>query len=103
MKWLLRITVGLTVSFVVTMVVVVASFIMTMFSSTEMGIRKVGLFGALFFEPHEQENGSTSLEIGISNGVPIAIIFAGMLVFHVAVASVLERLKLHKKRLQQAG
>lgn len=99
MKWLLRFTVGLTVSFIVTMIVVVASFISTMFSASEIGVRKFGLFGALFFEPHEQPNGATALEIGVSNGTPIAVVFAVCLVFYVAVSSVLERLKLHKKRL----
>jgi hypothetical protein len=103
MKWLLRFTAGLTASFVVTMIVVVANFITTMFSASEIGVRKFGLFGALFFEPHEQANGATSLEIGVSNGMPIALIFVVLLVFYVAVASVLERLKLHKKRLQRAG
>jgi hypothetical protein len=103
MKWLLRFTAGLTVSFVVTMIVVVASLIMTMFSASETGVRKFGLFGALFFEPHEQANGGTGLEIGVSNGTPIAVIFLALLLFYVAVASVLERLKLHKKRLLRAG
>lgn len=102
MKWLLRTIVGLTVSFVVTMITVVTSFIITMFSATEIGVRRSGLFGALFFEPHEQADGATALEIGVSNGAPIALVFAVSLVFYVAVASVLERLKLHKKRLLQA-
>jgi hypothetical protein len=103
MKWLLRFTAGLTVSFVVTMIAVVASLITTMFSASETGVRKFGLFGALFFEPHELSNGGTGLEIGVSNGTPIAIIFLALLVFYVAVASALERLKLHKKRLLGAG
>ncbi|WAH98788.1 hypothetical protein [Arthrobacter sp. MMS18-M83] len=103
MKWLLRFAAGLTVSFIVTMIVVVASFITTMFSASEIGVRKFGLFGALFFEPHQQANGATALEIGISNGLPIAIVFVGLLVFYIAVASALERLKLHKERLLRAG
>ena len=102
MKWLLRLIAGLTISFVVTMIVVVTSFITTMFSASEMGVRKFGLFGALYFEPHEQADGATALEIGVSNGAPIAVVFSISLVFYVAVASVLERLKLHKKRLLQA-
>ncbi|MFK4296232.1 hypothetical protein ABH924_001369 [Arthrobacter sp. GAS37] len=102
MKWLLRFIAGLTVSFVVTMIVVVTSFITTMFSASEIGVRKFGLFGALFFEPHEQADGATALEIGVSNGAPIALVFAACLVFYVAVAAVLERLKLHKKRLLRA-
>ena len=102
MKWLLRSIVGMTVSFVVTMIVVVASFITTMFSASEIGVRKSGLFGALFFEPHAKPDGATALEIGVSNGAPIAFVFAASLVFYVAVASVLERLKLHKKQLLQA-
>ncbi len=101
MKWLLRFIAGLTVSFLVTMIVVVTSFITTMFSASEIGIRKFGLFGALFFEPHEQANGATALEIGVANGAPIAVMFSVCLVFYIAVASVLERLKLHKRRLLQ--
>ncbi|WP_442543265.1 hypothetical protein ACSBOX_15675 [Arthrobacter sp. KN11-1C] len=101
MKWLLRFTIGLTFSFVVTMIVVVASLITTMFSASEIGARKFGLFGAIFFEPHAQPDGATALEMGVSNGAPIAVVFAVLLVFYVAVASVLERLKLHKRRLLQ--
>jgi hypothetical protein len=102
MKWLLRLIVGLTVSFVVTMIVVVTSFITTMFSASEIGVRKFGLFGAIFFEPHDQADGAAALEIGVANGAPIAVVFAVCLVFSIAVASVLERLQLHKRRLLQA-
>jgi hypothetical protein len=56
---------------------------MTVFSASELGVRKFGLFGALFFEPHEQANGGTGLEIGVSNATPIAIIFLALLVFYV--------------------
>ncbi|MBT8161570.1 MULTISPECIES: hypothetical protein [Arthrobacter] len=102
MKWFLRISAALTSSFVLTMIVVVGSFIMTMFSAREVGVRKFGLFGAVFFHPQEQSDGSTILEAGVSNGAPIAIIFVLLAAFQVAVASVLERLKAHKRRLQEA-
>jgi hypothetical protein len=103
MKWLLRITTAVCIAFVGTMITVVAGFILTMFSATEMGVRKFGLFGAIFFEPHTQPNGATGLEIGVVNGLPISIIFVVLMVFSVAVAIMLERLKLRKKQLTHAG
>lgn len=101
MKWLFRSLTGVTVSFVLTMAVVVISFITTMFSATEVGVRKSGLFGALFFEPHQMENGATGLEFGVSNGVPILILFAVLAVFSIATAVMLGRLKSYKRSLQQ--
>jgi hypothetical protein len=101
MKWLFRSLTGITVSFILTMAVVVASFIMTMFSATEVGVRKSGLFGALFFEPHRLDNGATGLEIGVSNGLPILVLFVGLTVFSIATAVMLDRLKSYKKSLQR--
>lgn len=103
MKWLLRLTIGMTVSFVATMIVVVSSFVLTMFSTSEVGVRKFGLFGALFFEPHEQANGATGLEFGVANAVPIAIIFVVLFVFYVAAAAIHERLKAYKDNLLREG
>jgi hypothetical protein len=65
MKWLLKSLMGLTASFVITMAVVVVAFMLTMFSASEVGVRKFGLFGSLFFEPHQLENGATGLEFGV--------------------------------------
>ncbi|MFC8041309.1 hypothetical protein ACFUOZ_18315 [Paenarthrobacter sp. NPDC057355] len=102
MKWLLRVITAFSVSFVVTMAMVVAGFIMAMFSTMDVGVRKFGLFGAIFFEAHEQASGATALEIGVADGAPIAIIFGVVFVFCLAVTLVLEKLKLHKKQLLQA-
>src|SRR5215211_2793196 len=101
MKWLLKSLMGLTVSFVITMAVVVVAFMMTMFSASEVGVRKFGLFGSLFFEPHQLENGATGLEFGVSNALPIFIIFLVLTVFAVAATVMFDRLKAYKKSLQQ--
>ncbi|GGJ17507.1 hypothetical protein [Paenarthrobacter histidinolovorans] len=102
MKWLLRIITAVSISFVITMALVVAGFIMAMFSTMDVGVRKFGLFGAIFFEAHDQPSGATALEIGIADGTPIAVIFCVAFLFCLAVTVVLEKLKLHKKQLLQA-
>ncbi|MGJ3189690.1 hypothetical protein FQP90_00725 [Paenarthrobacter nitroguajacolicus] len=101
MKWLLRIVIAFSVSFVITMAMVVAGFIMAMFSTMDAGVRKFGLFGAIFFEAHEQPSGATAMEIGVADGTPIAIIFGIGFLFCLAVTVMLEKLKLRKKQLLQ--
>lgn len=102
MKWLLRVITAFSISFVITMSLVVIGFIMAMFSTKDVGERKFGLFGAIFFEAHNQPSGATALEIGVADGTPIAIIFVIFFVFCLAVSKVLEKLKLRKKQLLQA-
>lgn len=102
MKWLLRIVTAFSISFVITMSTVVLGFILAMFSTMDVGVRKFGLFGAIFFEAHEQASGATALEIGIADGTPIAITFSIAFLFCLAVALVLEKLKRRKKQLLQA-
>ncbi|MET3366993.1 UNVERIFIED_CONTAM: hypothetical protein ABIE34_000214 [Jeotgalibacillus campisalis] len=102
MKWLLRTITALSIAFVITMALVVGGFIMAMFSTMDVGVRKFGLFGAIFFEAHDQPSGATALEMGVSDGTPIAIIFSIAFLFCLAVTVVLEKLKLRKRQLLQA-
>lgn len=103
MKWLSKSLVGLTVSFVITMAVVVIAFVLTMFSASELGVRKFGLFGSLFFEPHELDNGATGLEFGVSNAIPIFMLFSALTVFAMATTMMFDRLKAYKASLQQGS
>ncbi|WP_255771676.1 hypothetical protein [Pseudarthrobacter sulfonivorans] len=103
MKWLHKSLVSVTASFIITMAVVVIAFVLTMFSASDVGVRKFGLFGSLFFEPHELDNGATGLEFGVANGFPIFVIFLLATLFAFATAVMFDRLKAYKKTLQEQG
>lgn len=99
MKWLYRTGIALTASFIITMAVVVGSFIWLMFSSTEADGQRLGLFGAVFFEARDNSEGATEIGFGIVNGYPILIIFLVLVGFSLAVAVMFDRLKEYKKEL----
>ncbi|WP_375433454.1 hypothetical protein [uncultured Friedmanniella sp.] len=66
---------------VLTLTTVVVTLLSLMFSTGEESVRKVGLFGSLFFETTEQAGGAT----GVSMGVEHLGVLGGVFAFYLAV------------------
>ena len=81
MKRVLHAVNAIVAGFLATLVVATGAILVLMFSTRDAGTRATGLFGAVYFEASDQQDGSMSLELGIENWavfVALWAVFSGL-------------------------
>jgi len=79
MKNLLVVLSSAAVACLLTLITVVVTLLSLMFSTGDELVRKVGLFGSLFFETTEAPGGATGVSMGVANLGPLVGVFAAYL------------------------
>lgn len=92
---------SLTVAFIATAVLTVATVIRLMFTEGKEIGRHVGLFGSVFFEARETDMGSIEVGLGLQNPWVVTLIFLAIFLFSVLVFIILSGLQSRKKMLEQ--
>ncbi|WP_162180999.1 hypothetical protein [Terrabacter tumescens] len=70
-----------------------------MLSTGEESVRRLGLFGSVFFETKEVRPGVTGAEMGLANPVPLVFVFLGFAVLMVLVQLAFAALKQYRAEL----
>lgn len=81
------------------MVSAAATLLSLMLSTGEESVRKLGLFGSVFFETREVRPGVTGAEMGLANPLPLVFVFLGFAVLMVLVQIAFASLKQYRADL----
>ncbi len=76
-----------------------ATLLSLMLSTGEESVRRLGLFGSVFFETKEVRPGVTGAEMGLANPVPLVFVFLGFAVLMVLVQLAFAALKQYRAEL----
>lgn len=82
-----------------TVVSAAATLLSLMLSTGEESVRKLGLFGSVFFETKEVRPGVTGAEMGLANPLPLVFVFLGFAVLMVLVQIAFASLKQYRADL----
>ena len=76
-----------------------ATLLSLMLSTGEESVRRLGLFGSVFFETKEVRPGVTGAEMGLANPVPLVFVFLGFAVLMVLVQLAFAALRQYRAEL----
>lgn len=79
MKNLILVTSSAAAGLVLTLITAVVTLLSLMFSTGQEYVRKVGLFGSLFFETTAAPGGATGVSMGVANLGVLVGVFAAFL------------------------